>query len=138
MSQVAYAVAAISSFARQLENPIACALRDLQKPIVPSNLEGFQISMSDQARPHDNWIILTVSTTAGNKVEMVTPAVVLESWNLVFIEPFKATCRLIQIWPVIRCAVEQKVSVGHVTAPFGGLLRMDAQERAEIYRGLTY
>ena len=97
MGEVADAIAASRSFAWQLKNPVACALRNLQKPLVPGNLEGLQIGVTDQTCPHDDRIVLGVPTTARNKIKMIAPAVMLETRHLVYVEPFQAVRRLLQV-----------------------------------------
>src|SRR6266852_3234814 len=133
MSQVAHTIAATSSFARQLKNPVARALRDLQKPLLACNLEGFQIGMAYQARPHNNRIVLRVPAPAGNKIEMITPAVMLKAGYLVRVKPLQAASRPLQILWLLGSAIEHQVPMGHIAPPFRGILWSHAHQRPQIY-----
>jgi hypothetical protein len=95
VGQVAYAIAIAGSFPGQIKNPIARAFRNSKKPPVPGYLEGVHVGVADQTRPDNNWIVVGVPTTTGNKIKMIAPAVVLEAWHLIYVEPFQATPRLL-------------------------------------------
>src|SRR5437773_3440420 len=71
--QIADTVATGGLFARQLEDPLARALCNVQKPVGPGHFEGLDVGLTNQARPHNNRIILRETATTRDVVKAIAP-----------------------------------------------------------------
>src|SRR3990172_3896367 len=97
VGEIAQTVASVGPFARDLEDPLTGALRNTQEPLLSGNLECFEVGVTDQARPHNNWIVLGVRTPARDKIIMIAPAVMSEARHSVRIKPLQTKNRLLKV-----------------------------------------
>src|SRR5262245_4306391 len=90
VSEVADTAATSCFFPRQVHNPAAGAVRDVQPPLRAGLFVGLQESEPNQRSPDDDGIIFCVTASATREIKAIAPAVLLELRSFVTVEPVKA------------------------------------------------
>jgi hypothetical protein len=76
-------------FPRQINDPLAYTLCDIQISLNSEDLVTVQKCLAYERCPNDDWLMLGISPPAVSKIEVVPPTVMLMAWCVVVYQPLE-------------------------------------------------